>query len=102
MFGSPNKVDEKQALINSQKLIEQAAKRMRLKRIVPKVSVEVNQSVLVIGGGAAGLEASLDLADKGYKVLVARWHCFTRFFPQMIVPLAYWRLRPRMPISIRT
>jgi len=68
MFGSPNKVDEKEALINSQKLIEQAAKRMRLKRIVPKVSVEVNQSVLVIGGGVAGLEASLDLADKGYKV----------------------------------
>ncbi len=68
MFGSPNKVDEKQALINSQRLIEQATKRMRLKRIVPKVSVEVNQSVLVIGGGVAGLEASLDLADKGYKV----------------------------------
>jgi heterodisulfide reductase subunit A2 len=68
MFGSPNKVDVKEALINSQKLIEQAAKRMRLKRIVPKVSVEVNQSVLVIGGGVAGLEASLDLADKGYKV----------------------------------
>jgi len=68
MFGSPNKVDVKEALINSQKLIEQAAKRIRLKRIVPKVSVEVNQSVLVIGGGVAGLEASLDLADKGYKV----------------------------------
>jgi heterodisulfide reductase subunit A2 len=68
MFGSPHKVDVKEALINSQKLIEQAAKRMRLKRIVPKVSVEVNQSVLVIGGGVAGLEASLDLADKGYKV----------------------------------
>jgi len=68
MFGSPNKVDEKEALINSKRLIEQAAKRMRLKRIVPKVSVEVNQSVLVIGGGVAGLEASLDLADKGYKV----------------------------------
>jgi heterodisulfide reductase subunit A2 len=68
MFGSPNKVDVKEAFINSQKLIEQTAKRMRLKRIVPKVSVEVNQSVLVIGGGVAGLEASLDLADKGYKV----------------------------------
>ena len=68
MFGSPNKVDGKEALINSQKLIEQAAKRMRLKRIVPKVNVEVNQLVLVIGAGVAGLEASLDLADKGYKV----------------------------------
>jgi len=68
MFGSPNKVDEKQALINSQRLIEQATKRMRLKRIIPKVNVKVNQSVLVIGAGVAGLEASLDLADKGYKV----------------------------------
>jgi heterodisulfide reductase subunit A2 len=68
MFGSSNKVDEKQALVNSQRLIEQAVKRMRLKRIVPKVSVEVNQSVLVIGAGVTGLEASLDLADKGYKV----------------------------------
>ncbi|MBN1521257.1 MAG: CoB--CoM heterodisulfide reductase iron-sulfur subunit A family protein [Candidatus Aureabacteria bacterium] len=68
MFGSPSKVDEKQALINSQRLIEQAVKRMRLKRIIPKVTVEVNSSVLVIGSGVAGLEASLDLADKGYQV----------------------------------
>jgi heterodisulfide reductase subunit A2 len=68
MFGSPHKVDEKQALLNSRTLIEQAAKRMRLKRIAPKINVEVNQSVLVIGAGVAGLEASLDLADKGYKV----------------------------------
>jgi len=68
MFGSPSKVGPEQALENSQRLIEQAVKRMRLKRIIPKVTVEVNQSVLVIGAGVAGLEASLDLADKGYKV----------------------------------
>jgi len=68
MFGSPNKAEGKQALINSHGLIEQAVKRMRLKRIIPKVSVKVNQSVLVLGGGVAGMEASLDLADKGYKV----------------------------------
>lgn len=68
MYGSPNKVDPEQALENSKRLIEQAVKRMRLKRIIPKVTVEVNSSVLVIGAGVAGLEASLDLADKGYKV----------------------------------
>ncbi len=68
MYGSPNKVDPEQALENSKRLIEQAVKRMRLKRIIPKVTVKVEQSVLVIGAGVAGLEASLDLADKGYKV----------------------------------
>jgi len=68
MYGSPTKVDPEQALENSKRLIEQAVKRMRLKRIIPKVTVKVNPSVLVIGGGVAGLEASLDLADKGYKV----------------------------------
>jgi len=68
MFGSSSKVDSEQALDNSKSLIEQAVKRMRLKRIIPKVTIEVNPSVLVVGGGVAGLEASLDLADKGYKV----------------------------------
>ncbi|MFA5276749.1 MAG: CoB--CoM heterodisulfide reductase iron-sulfur subunit A family protein [Candidatus Omnitrophota bacterium] len=68
IFGNPSKVGSERALENSQKFIEQAVKRMRLKRIIPKVTVEVNPSVLVIGGGVAGLEASLDLADKGYKV----------------------------------
>jgi heterodisulfide reductase subunit A len=70
MFGSPNKLDPEQALENSNQLIGQAVKRMRLKRKIPKVTVKVNPSVLVIGGGVAGLEASLDLADKGYKVHV--------------------------------
>ncbi len=68
MHSSPHKVNHEKALENSTKLIEQAARRMRLKRRIPKVTIEVNSSILVIGGGVAGLEASLDLADKGYKV----------------------------------
>ena len=68
MHSSPHKVDPHQALENCKRYIEQAVKRMRLKRKIPKVTVKVNPSVLVIGGGVAGLEASLDLADKGYKV----------------------------------
>ena len=68
MPGSPQKVDPDQALENSKKLIERTVKRIRLKRVIPQVEVKVEPSVLVIGGGIAGVEASLDLADKGYKV----------------------------------
>jgi heterodisulfide reductase subunit A len=68
MQGSPQKIDPQRALEQSEKLIELAAKRIRLKRIIPSVEVEPEQSVLVIGGGVAGLTAGLDLADKGYKV----------------------------------
>jgi len=70
MHGSPQKVDPEQALENSKKLLALAVKRIRLKRLIPLVEVEAEQSVLVIGGGVAGLEAGLDLADKGYKVHV--------------------------------
>jgi heterodisulfide reductase subunit A len=70
MHGSPQKVDSQQALEKSKKLIELAVKRMRLKRLIPMVEVKTEQSVLVIGGGVAGLEAGLDLADKGYKVFI--------------------------------
>jgi len=68
MPGSPQKVNQEQALENSKKLIEQTVKRIRLKRVVPLIEVKAEPSVLVIGGGIAGVEASLDLADKGYKV----------------------------------
>ena len=68
MQGSPQKIESQQALERSKKLIELAVKRIRLKRILPSVEVEPNRSILVIGGGVAGLTAGLDLADKGYKV----------------------------------
>ena len=68
MQGSPQKIEPKEALERSKKLIELAVKRIRLKRIIPTVEVEPRQSILVIGGGVAGLTAGLDLADKGYKV----------------------------------
>ena len=70
MHGSPHRVDPEQAFEKSKKLIELAVKRMRLKRLIPLVEVKAEQSVLVIGGGVAGLEAGLDLADKGYRVYI--------------------------------
>jgi heterodisulfide reductase subunit A len=68
MPGSPQKVGPEQALENSKRLLAQTVKRIRLKRVIPQVEVKVEPSVLVIGGGIAGVEASLELADKGYKV----------------------------------
>jgi len=56
MHGSPYKVAPEQALEKSNKLIELAVKRMSLKRLIPLVEVKAEQSVLVIGGGVAGLE----------------------------------------------
>jgi heterodisulfide reductase subunit A len=70
MHGSPHQVAPEQALEKSKKLVELAVKRIRLKRLIPLVEVKTEQSVLVIGGGVAGLEAGLDLADKGYRVHV--------------------------------
>jgi heterodisulfide reductase subunit A len=70
MHGSSQKVDREEALEKSKRLIEQAVKRISLKRIIPQVVVKAEPSVLVIGGGVAGLEAGLDLADKGYRVHV--------------------------------
>ena len=68
MPSSNERVDREEALEKSEKLIRQAVKRMMLKREVPHVLIESESSVLVIGGGVAGLEAALDLADKGYSI----------------------------------
>ncbi|HZX11684.1 MAG TPA: CoB--CoM heterodisulfide reductase iron-sulfur subunit A family protein [Acidobacteriota bacterium] len=68
MHGSPQKISPEGAFEKSKSLIELAVKRMRLKRLIPMAEIKAEQSILVIGGGVAGLEAGLDLADKGYKV----------------------------------
>jgi heterodisulfide reductase subunit A len=70
MHGSPQKTNPEEAFKKSKSLIELAVKRMRLKRLVPMAEIEARQSILIIGGGVAGLEAGLDLADKGYRVSI--------------------------------
>jgi len=68
MHGSPHKDTPEEALEKSRKLIELAVKRMSLKKLIPMVEFPAEKSILVIGGGVAGLEAGLDLAEKGYDV----------------------------------
>ncbi len=51
--------------------LARTVKRLRVKKIQNKVTVNLDQSALVLGGGVAGLEAALELANKGYKVYLA-------------------------------
>ncbi len=60
--------DRKSATSKAAALIRGAINRSRhLDPLTPK-SIEVTKSVLVIGGGIAGIFSALELADKGYQV----------------------------------
>jgi heterodisulfide reductase subunit A len=49
-------------------LVAAAAERVKYQQPLEKMSVKVNKATLVIGGGIAGLQATLELADAGYPV----------------------------------
>ncbi|MFZ5649319.1 MAG: NAD(P)-binding protein [Bacillota bacterium] len=49
-------------------LVRMAVAKSRLLKPVAPTYVEVNPSALVLGGGVAGMTASLSLADQGYRV----------------------------------
>lgn len=60
---SPEKI-----LAKCEQELVRTIKRIRLKKIPKKVEVSLDQSVLVLGAGIAGIEAALELANKGYNV----------------------------------
>jgi heterodisulfide reductase subunit A len=49
-------------------LVRMSVARARLLEPLPPMEVEVNPSVLVVGGGIAGLSAARDIAERGFKV----------------------------------
>lgn len=51
-------------------LINMAIARARLLEPLEEIGIAVTQAALVIGGGVAGINASLDLADNGYQVFL--------------------------------
>jgi heterodisulfide reductase subunit A len=51
-------------------LIKMAVSRARLLQPLVQEKLPLTQRTLVIGGGIAGIQASLDLADNGYEVLL--------------------------------
>lgn len=56
------------ATAKAQDIVKIAVARTRLLRAQTEAEVPVTKAVLVIGGGVAGIQASLDLADAGYQV----------------------------------
>ncbi|MCK4549149.1 MAG: CoB--CoM heterodisulfide reductase iron-sulfur subunit A family protein, partial [Candidatus Krumholzibacteria bacterium] len=63
-------VDEAQTTEKAKDLIEASVRRVALQVPLTKREVPINPQTLVIGGGIAGIQAALDLADAGKKVIL--------------------------------
>jgi heterodisulfide reductase subunit A len=62
-MGEPDKATEK-----SKDLVKMAVARARNLEAQEEMVVPITQKALIVGGGVAGIQASLDLADAGYQV----------------------------------
>ena len=60
--------DHDKATEKAKDLVDMAVSKAKLLEPQQKIVVPVKKRILVIGGGVAGIQASLDLADQGYKV----------------------------------
>ena len=59
---------KKDATEKAKDLVKMAISRVRLLKPLTELEVPVTQKSLVIGGGVAGIQAALDLADNGFQV----------------------------------
>jgi heterodisulfide reductase subunit A len=62
--------DKEGATIKARDLVRAAVARARCLAPREEVEIPVNRTALVIGGGIAGIQSALDLADSGYKVVL--------------------------------
>ena len=60
--------DKEKATEKAKRLVEAAVRKASLLEPLETIEVDVTPAVLVIGGGIAGIHASLDIADAGFKV----------------------------------
>jgi heterodisulfide reductase subunit A-like polyferredoxin len=60
--------DPQAATKKAKDLVRMAATKVALLEPLQEITVEIKQSALVVGGGVAGMIASLHLADQGYEV----------------------------------
>ena len=61
-------LDRKEATRKAKDIVKIAIAKARFLEPQEELELPVTQSALVIGGGIAGIQASLDLADAGYQV----------------------------------
>jgi heterodisulfide reductase subunit A len=62
--------DPQGATEKSKDLVRSAVARARRLAVRKETEVDVEPATLVIGGGVAGIQAALDLADSGYRVIL--------------------------------
>ncbi|MDD5092929.1 MAG: CoB--CoM heterodisulfide reductase iron-sulfur subunit A family protein [Dehalococcoidia bacterium] len=60
--------DKKAATLKAQELVRMAVAKVRLVEPLQRVSLSLNHTALVIGGGIAGMTSALNLADQGFEV----------------------------------
>ncbi len=60
--------DKAEATTKAKKLITGAIKRVVYNDILTPRTVDINPATLVVGGGIAGIQAALEIADAGYTV----------------------------------
>ncbi|GAI95780.1 unnamed protein product, partial [marine sediment metagenome] len=51
-------------------IIEATVEKLKLDKSLVPLSIPITKKALVIGGGIAGIQASLDIADSGYEVVL--------------------------------
>ncbi len=62
--------DRKEATDKATEIVAMLVERVKKNRILPAITVPVTKRALVIGGGIAGIQAALDIADAGHKVVL--------------------------------
>ncbi len=62
--------DKALALAKAKALVSGAVRRVQLQEELQPTPVPVNPNTLVVGGGIAGIQAALELADSGYPVIL--------------------------------
>jgi heterodisulfide reductase subunit A len=62
--------DKENATEKSKDLVRMAVARASLLEPIPDISVDVNPSALIIGGGIAGMTAALGFADQGFPAII--------------------------------
>lgn len=60
--------DKEEATEKAKILVKSGIERAKILEIIPIKTVQVEKACLVIGGGIAGMNAALDLANQGIKV----------------------------------
>ena len=96
--------DKDMATEKAYDLVRMAVAKVKRNEPLERIEIPVTQRALIIGGGVAGMEASLDLAEQGYEVIMVEkeqsigghMSQLTKTFPTLDCPMCI--LAPKMAL----